>query len=87
MKDEKGRMVSIQKFLQDAYLSMSEVVVKAVGDLDAVLGFEVRHDMTCLVVVLIAALADDERATQRVYWRKIPALVRLQCQSSFVLYA
>lgn len=41
MEDEEGGTVSIQKFLQDAYLAMSEAVVKAVGDLDAVLGFEV----------------------------------------------
>lgn len=46
VEDRKGGMVSIQKFLQDAYLAMSETVVKAIGDLDGVLGFEVCHDMT-----------------------------------------
>ena len=34
--------VSIQSFLQDAFLDMWETVVRAVGDLDSVLGFEVR---------------------------------------------
>jgi len=34
--------VPIQRFLQDTFLDMWEVVVRAVGDLDGVLGFEVR---------------------------------------------
>jgi hypothetical protein len=34
--------ISIQRFLQDAFLDMWETVVRAVGDLDGVLGFEVR---------------------------------------------
>jgi hypothetical protein len=34
--------VPIQRFLQDAFLDMWEAVVRAVGDLDSVLGFEVR---------------------------------------------
>ncbi|SRR5258708_33582 len=34
--------VPIQRFLQDAFLDMWETVVRAVGDLDSVLGFEVR---------------------------------------------
>ena len=34
--------VPIQHFLQDAFLDMWETVVRAVGDLDGVLGFEVR---------------------------------------------
>jgi hypothetical protein len=34
--------VPVQRFLQDAFLDMWEVVARAVGDLDGVLGFEVR---------------------------------------------
>jgi hypothetical protein len=34
--------VPIQHFLQDAFLDMWETVVRAVGDLDSVLGFAVR---------------------------------------------
>lgn len=37
-----GDGVPIQRFLQDAFLDMWEAVVRAVGDLDSVLGFEVR---------------------------------------------
>lgn len=43
VKDKNGEFVSIQKFLQDSYLAMSELLVQSVGDLDGVLGFEVRH--------------------------------------------
>lgn len=38
--------IPIQRFLQDAFLDMWEAVVRAVGDLDGVLGFEVRC-LTC----------------------------------------
>jgi hypothetical protein len=39
--------VSIQRFLQDAFLNMWETVARAVGDLDSVLGFEVYCLTSC----------------------------------------
>ncbi|KAI0293137.1 glycoside hydrolase family 5 protein [Multifurca ochricompacta] len=36
--------VSIQRFLQDAFLDMWEAVARAVGDLDGVLGFEMMNE-------------------------------------------
>ncbi|KZT08198.1 glycoside hydrolase family 5 protein [Laetiporus sulphureus 93-53] len=44
VKDPQGEEVSIQVFLQTAYLNMWEVVAKAVGDLEAVLGFEIMNE-------------------------------------------
>ena len=41
VKDADGREVSIQQFLQDAFLNMWELVVRTVADLEAVIGFEV----------------------------------------------
>ncbi|KAJ7590950.1 cytoplasmic protein [Mycena floridula] len=40
VKDNKGQMVSIQKFLQDSFLNMFERLVSSVGHLEAVIGFE-----------------------------------------------
>jgi hypothetical protein len=40
--DGKGSRVPIQQFLQTAFLRMWEQVAKAVGDLDGVIGFQVR---------------------------------------------
>jgi hypothetical protein len=42
VKDRDGSDVPVQQFLQNAFLNMWEMLAKAVGDLDAVLGFEVR---------------------------------------------
>ncbi|KAJ3722722.1 glycoside hydrolase family 5 protein [Lentinula guzmanii] len=42
--NKKGDAISVQKFLQDAYLDMSEMVVRAVGDLEAVVGFEMMNE-------------------------------------------
>jgi hypothetical protein len=42
IKDKEGREVPVQQFLQGAFLDMCEVLVRAVGDLEGVLGFEVR---------------------------------------------
>ncbi|KAH9985691.1 glycoside hydrolase family 5 protein [Russula vinacea] len=36
--------VPIQRFLQDAFLDMWETVVRAIGDLDSVLGFEMMNE-------------------------------------------
>lgn len=41
VKNAKGEEVSIQTLLQSAFLSAWEVLAKAVGDLDGVIGFEV----------------------------------------------
>lgn len=40
--DPSGIEVSIQSFLQNTFLGMWDMVVKAVGDLEGVIGFEVR---------------------------------------------
>lgn len=42
VKDRNGDDVPIQKFLQDAYLEMSALLARTLGDLDGVLGFEVN---------------------------------------------
>ncbi|KAJ7243602.1 glycoside hydrolase [Mycena haematopus] len=44
VKDRHGNDVPIQQFLQNAFLDMWEVLAKAVGDLDAVLGFEMMNE-------------------------------------------
>ncbi|KAJ6588126.1 glycoside hydrolase family 5 protein [Mycena capillaripes] len=44
VKDRDGNDVPIQQFLQKAYLDVWERIVKAVGDLDAVLGFEMMNE-------------------------------------------
>ncbi|KAG6846502.1 hypothetical protein H0H93_013557, partial [Arthromyces matolae] len=44
IKDKNGNMVSIQQFLQDAFLAMSEVLAQTVGDLEGVLGFEMFNE-------------------------------------------
>ena len=36
-----GNEVSVQQFLQDAYLNLGEVVAKTLADLDCVVGFNV----------------------------------------------
>ena len=37
-----GQDINIQDFLQDCFLNAFDVLVKAVGDLEGVVGFEVR---------------------------------------------
>ncbi|KAI0356759.1 glycoside hydrolase [Trametes cingulata] len=44
VKDAEGREVSIQRFLQDAFLNMWEVIARKLGDLEAVLGFEIMNE-------------------------------------------
>ena len=58
--------VLTQSFLQDAFLDMWEAVVRAVGDLDGVLGFEVCWSRLFLVYVVLLTVrgyfrADDEQ--------------------------
>ena len=58
--------VLIQSFLQDAFLDMWEAVVRAVGDLDGVLGFEVCWSRLFLVYAVLLTVrsyfrADDEQ--------------------------
>ena len=49
IKTKDGKEVPVQQFLQDAYLNMWEVVVKALADLDCVIGFDVSfHDKSCV---------------------------------------
>ena len=42
LKAQDGRELSVQQFLQETFLNMWEVVAKTLGDLEAVIGFEVR---------------------------------------------
>ncbi len=42
VKNPAGEEVSIQSFLQGAFLNMWEMVAKTVGNLDGVIGYEVR---------------------------------------------
>ncbi|KAJ7614127.1 glycoside hydrolase [Roridomyces roridus] len=44
IKDRDGNDVPVQQYLQNAFLDMSEALVKAVGDLDAVIGFEMMNE-------------------------------------------
>ncbi|KAJ7672413.1 glycoside hydrolase [Mycena polygramma] len=44
IKDRHGNEVPVQQFLQNAFLDSWEVLVKAVGDLDGVLGFEMMNE-------------------------------------------
>ncbi|KAJ7206511.1 glycoside hydrolase [Mycena pura] len=44
VKDRDGNEVPVQQFLQNAYLDMSEMLAKTVGDLDAVIGFEMMNE-------------------------------------------
>ena len=78
--------VTIQAYLQDAFLNMYEMVVKAVGDLEGVIGFEV-----CIASIRIHIcnnhVADDERAASRLYQSLIIAFFQLQHRSSSVLYS
>lgn len=41
VKNTQGQDVPMQQFLQDAFLDMWETVVRAVGDLEGVIGFQV----------------------------------------------
>jgi hypothetical protein len=43
IKVKDGSEVPVQQFLQGAFLDMIEVLVRALGDLDAVMGFEVNN--------------------------------------------
>lgn len=42
MKTRDGSEVPVQQFLQNAFLGAWEVVARTVGDLEGVIGFEVR---------------------------------------------
>ena len=42
IRTRDGRETSVQQFLQTAFLDMWEVVARTVGDLEGVIGFEVR---------------------------------------------
>ncbi|TFK28296.1 cytoplasmic protein [Coprinopsis marcescibilis] len=44
VKSANGEMVSIQRFLQDHFLAMWEQIVRAVGDLEGVLGFQMMNE-------------------------------------------
>ncbi|KAJ7507025.1 glycoside hydrolase [Mycena galericulata] len=44
VKDRNGNDVPIQQFLQNTFLDAYEVLAKAVGDLDAVMGFEMMNE-------------------------------------------
>ncbi|KAF8237581.1 glycoside hydrolase family 5 protein [Tricholoma matsutake] len=44
VKDRRGVDVPIQQFLQNSFLDMFEVLARAIGDLDGVLGFEMLNE-------------------------------------------
>ncbi|RXW11189.1 hypothetical protein EST38_g14666 [Candolleomyces aberdarensis] len=44
VEDRSGKLVSIQRFLQTHFLDMFDQVVKAVGDLEGVLGFQMMNE-------------------------------------------
>ncbi|KAF7319648.1 Glycoside hydrolase family 5 protein [Mycena chlorophos] len=44
VKDRDGKQVPLQQFLQNAYIDMSVMLAKAVGDLEAVIGFEMMNE-------------------------------------------
>ncbi|THH17235.1 hypothetical protein EW146_g3534 [Bondarzewia mesenterica] len=44
VKSKDGKETSVQQFLQNAYLDMWEVVARAVGDLEGVMGFELMNE-------------------------------------------
>ena len=60
VKDSGGSDVSIQQFLQNAFLNMFELLAQAVGDLDGVLGFEVSYIRLCDITSTHSRLTDDE---------------------------
>lgn len=42
VKNKNGQDVPVQQYLQNAFLDMWDVVVRTVGDLEGVIGFQVR---------------------------------------------
>ncbi|KAI0703877.1 glycoside hydrolase family 5 protein [Cerioporus squamosus] len=44
LKAPDGREVSVQQFLQESFLNMWEVIARTLGDLEAVIGFEVMNE-------------------------------------------
>ena len=42
VKGQDGSEISIQQFLQASFLNMWELIARTVGDLEGVVGFEVR---------------------------------------------
>ena len=62
MKNKDGREVPIQQFLQDSFLGSWDVLVNTVGNLEAVIGFEVALYFT-LTHPVLNNLVDDERAS------------------------
>ncbi|KAJ2925710.1 hypothetical protein H1R20_g11384, partial [Candolleomyces eurysporus] len=44
VEDRSGKLVSVQQFLQVHFLNMFDQVVKAVGDLEGVLGFQMMNE-------------------------------------------
>lgn len=63
VKDAQGTEVSIQQFLQSSFLASWEMLIKAVGDLDGVIGFEVSSFIALSRAGTYALLVDHERAT------------------------
>jgi hypothetical protein len=49
VKTRNGHLVSVQQYLQGAYLDMFDVVASKLGDLDGVLGFQVSGNDVYLI--------------------------------------
>lgn len=50
IKTKSGQELPVQQYLQGAFFDMFDVVAKKLGNLDGVLGFEVRCFVVCLVM-------------------------------------
>ena len=75
--------MNVGAYLRERYLKAWEVLVKAVGDLEVIVGFEVRLSLFSallelrmnLIVMMCSWLADDERASSRLYRTSLITLV------------
>lgn len=63
VKDARGNDVNIQTFLQEHFLNMFDEIMKATGDLEAVLGYEVRPRPSSFGAVVMLFAVDHERTT------------------------
>ncbi len=59
LRNKHGEEVSAQQFLQDAFLDMFEVLARAVGDLEGVIGFEVSLSWFSVDNILTRRLDDE----------------------------
>lgn len=80
--ERAGEKVNIQTFLQDAILDCYDWLVRGLGGLEGVIGYEVSFRLRMLVVLggsdpETAPNPDDERASSRLYQPILNARVQL----------